>query len=108
MREKINKILSERILENVAFSKKEKYSKDKDVAMWYYYFKDIPEFDENGHMRRYTWEDAYLSHYPAPFDDIDRDLTADEEEANNKKLEQDVNACKRRILEAINRCEEKN
>lgn len=105
LREKIDKILNERILENIAFSDKVKYSKDKDVALWHYYFKFIPEFDEEGHMRRYTWEDAYLSHYPAPFDDIDRDLTEDEEKEGEKILARDVDACKRRIFDAIKRYE---
>lgn len=105
LREKINEILNENILEDIAFSNKEKYSKDKDVAIWYYYFKIIPEFDKKGHLLRYTWEDAYLSHYPAPFDDIDRDLTEAEEADCAKKLAQDVDACKRRIFDAIKRYE---
>lgn len=105
MREKIHEILNECILENVSFSKKEKYSKDKDVALWHYYFKFIPEFDEKGNMRRYTWVDAYLSHYPAPFDDIDRDLTEEEENEYQKILARDVDACKRRIFDAIKQSE---
>lgn len=78
MRKKINEILNEHILENIAFSNKEKYSKDKGVAIWY---------------------------YPAPFDDIDRDLTEAEEAYCTKKLAQDVDACKRRIFVAIKRYE---
>lgn len=103
--EQIKEILDEKILENVRFSKR--HSKDKQVAEFHYYFKFQPEFDEKGNMRKYTWEDAFLSVYPAPSDDIDRDLTEneDEEVEYTKRLATEVDNCKRRIFKAIEKYE---
>ena len=56
-------------------------------------------------MRQYTWEDAFLSVYPAPGDDIDRDLTEDEEAEYTKRLATEVDNCKRRIFKAIEKYE---
>lgn len=101
--EQTKEILDEKILENIRFSKR--HSKDKQVAEFHYYFKFQPEFDEKGNMRQYTWEDAFLSVYPAPGDDIDRDLTEDEEAEYTKRLATEVDNCKRRIFKAIEKYE---
>lgn len=96
-------IFDEKIIENCSFSKK--YKNDKLVAENYFYFKTQPEFGENGKMMDYTWTDAFLTVYPAPGDDIERDLTEDEERDFAKKLSTEVNNCIHRIYTAVRKYE---